>query len=76
MKLYPFDEVIQAAEAKIADGATVYQQWLCSHCGAKQTMPDPDTFYIAGYCEECSQLTDIQKNGHNYMVTFGVGPLP
>jgi hypothetical protein len=70
MNLYPFQECADRADMLIRDGAQVFQQWLCEHCGVKQTMPDPDKFYVLGKCEECGRTTNIVKNGCNYMVTF------
>jgi hypothetical protein len=71
MNLHPFNDVVANAETKIADGWTVYQQWNCAHCGAKQTMPDENKFFIGGKCEECNKLTDIVKDGCNFMATKG-----
>jgi hypothetical protein len=67
MKLYPFNEVAKNAEARIADGWTVYQQFNCAHCGAKQTMEDKNIFHNRGRCEECGEITDILKDGCNFM---------
>jgi len=72
MKLHPWDNVVKNAEAKIAQGFAIYQQWNCAHCGAKQTMPDKNTFYKLGKCEECGRLTNIKQNGMNIMATIGI----
>lgn len=72
MKLSPFREVVPHAEDKMRNGWTVYQQWNCRHCGAKQTMPDPDTFYKLGKCEECQRVTDIEADGCNFMATKSI----
>jgi len=69
MNLYPFKDVVANAERKIAQGWTVYQQFNCAHCGAKQTMDDPNKFYLTGRCEECGKITDIEKDGMNFMAT-------
>jgi|HubBroStandDraft_5_1064220.scaffolds.fasta_scaffold192676_2 hypothetical protein len=69
MNLHPFDTVVANADRKIAEGWKVYQQWNCSHCGVKQTMPDENKFYIRGRCEECGLETDIRKDGCNFMAT-------
>ena len=71
MKLGPWDDVIKHADDRIKAGWLVYQQWQCSHCGAKQTMPDENKFYTHGICEECDSLTDIKANGMNFMATIG-----
>lgn len=70
MNLYPFQECADRAEMLIKDGAQVFQQFQCQYCGAKQTMSDPDKFYVLGKCEECSRTTNLMKNGCNYMVVY------
>ena len=67
MKLAPFDQVVRNAETRMKDGWEIYQQWNCAHCGEKQTMPDKDKFFIQGRCEECGKITDIKKDGCNFM---------
>jgi hypothetical protein len=70
MKIHPWQEVCAHANEVIGKGGDVYQQWNCQHCGAKQTMPDKNTFYMFGDCEECGKRTDIKTNGHNFSVHF------
>jgi predicted RNA-binding Zn-ribbon protein involved in translation (DUF1610 family) len=74
MKLHPFYEVVANAENYMSHGAVIYQQFNCAKCGTKQTMEDPNVFRKLGRCEECGFTTDIEKNGCNFMMTFG-GPL-
>lgn len=74
MKLYPFLEILETCERLIENTkTTIYQQWLCSHCGAKQTMPDQNAMYTQGICEECKQLTNIIETGCNYMAIMEIG---
>ena len=68
MKLYPWNDVLDNADYHITSKSEVSQQWNCEHCGAKQTMENPNVFHMQGICEECKKLTDIKKNGHNFMV--------
>jgi uncharacterized Zn finger protein len=70
MKLHPFDECVRDAKAITDKGHAVYQQFNCAKCGTKQTMELPNTFFTTGKCEECGHVTDIQKNGCNYMAHF------
>ena len=72
MKLYPFFEVAGEARQRMLEGATVFQQFNCSQCGTKQTMGKPNTFHTFGQCEECNAITDIVKDGCNYMCCFGL----
>ena len=69
---HPFDEVCKQAEEHVKQGRNVFQKWTCSHCGVRQTMPDANHMYTKGICEECDSLTDIQKQGCNYMLILGV----
>jgi len=69
VKVSPFKEVVANAKRKIDDGWTIYQQFNCAHCGAKQTMDNPNVFFTSGRCEECQGVTDIRSNGCNFMAT-------
>lgn len=71
MKLHPWGEVIKQAERYMAEGFNVYQQFNCAHCGTKQTMETPNTFYMLGTCQECGKETNIRMDGHNYMLMAG-----
>ena len=80
MKLYPWDEVCATVDKLIKQGANCFQQFNCEHCGAKQTMEQPNVFTMLGGCEECGKITNIKKNGMNYMVVAttpqGIAALP
>lgn len=67
IKLYPFWEVAGSAEKSIKSGATIYQQFKCAQCGAKQTMAEPNRMYVTGKCEECGAVTNIVRDGCNYL---------
>jgi DNA-directed RNA polymerase subunit RPC12/RpoP len=76
MNLHPFHVVAKNAETKIADGWDVYQQFNCAACGVKQTMPDKNKFYERGRCQECGHVTDIVKDGCNFMATLALKSYP
>jgi predicted RNA-binding Zn-ribbon protein involved in translation (DUF1610 family) len=65
---HPWDEVIKTATGQIEKGNDVYQKFTCANCGSRQTMETPNVFYTEGKCEECGHVTDIKKNGMNYML--------
>lgn len=67
---HPFNEVAALAEEAVAAGATVHQKWTCAHCGARQTMEEANTFFKAGKCEECGEVTVIAKC--NFLLIFGL----
>lgn len=72
MRLHPFEEVATNAFLQHRKGATIYQQFLCAHCGVKQTMGDPNIFYERGTCEECGKETNIRADGCNFMATWSM----
>ena len=72
-KAFPFVEVCEQAERTMNKGAKIYQQFWCENCGTKQTMDQANKFFTCGQCEECSHVTDLVKNGCNYMAHFELG---
>jgi hypothetical protein len=54
----------------LGEGWIVHQQFNCAHCGVKQTMPDENVFHMLGRCEECGGVTDIKRDGCNFMAVF------
>ena len=68
---HPFDKVVRSADKIIRFGAIVYQKFTCSHCGKRQTIDVPNTFYTSGSCEECYHITNIKEKGCNYLVVYG-----
>jgi hypothetical protein len=65
---YSFDEVVRGANEKIAQGMDVYQKFTCSGCGSRLTMEEPNVFSESGACDKCPAITDIKKDGCNYLV--------
>jgi hypothetical protein len=51
------------------DGWTVYQKFTCENCGQRLTIHEPNVFYAAGTCDKCNHVTDIAKNGCNYLLS-------
>jgi hypothetical protein len=75
VNLHPFYEVAANAHARSLEGWTTFQQFNCAHCGVKQTMDDANVFHKKGKCEECGQITDIEKDGCNFMAVSRGGKL-
>lgn len=71
---HPFMQVFNSAMAEAEKGRTIYQKFTCSHCGTRQTIDVPNTFYKEGSCEECHQITDIVKHGCDYVMVIGNAP--
>lgn len=59
----PLMEMAALADEKIQQGYTAWQKWTCSHCGARQTMPDPNVFFTSGKCAECDKVTELDVCG-------------
>ncbi len=59
----PFDDAVSKGIEVIQHGGLVWQKFTCSHCGSRQTMETPNTFFTHGTCEECGRDTCIRKQG-------------
>lgn len=68
---YPFDDVVKNATAQINEGAKVYQKFTCVGCGARLGLDEPNVFHTKGTCDQCDAVTDIRKQGCNFMAIFG-----
>jgi hypothetical protein len=69
---YPFGEVTTKAEALANAGHEVFQKFTCAGCGARLTIGEPNIFHETGTCDKCETITDIKKQGCNYMVHMRV----
>ena len=67
-KDFPWHEVAKKAEALAKSGVDVYQKFTCSGCGQRLTMDVPNHFYEEGTCDKCPAVTDIKKQGCNFMI--------
>jgi hypothetical protein len=66
-KDYSILECVEMAE-RLPPEAIFHQKFTCTKCGARQTMAQPDTFFVEGSCEECGHITNINKAGCNLLV--------
>lgn len=66
---YPIEDCATQAYEHVAKGGTIHQKWTCRHCGSRQTMEEPNKFFRSGRCEECGQITIIEKC--NYLLHIG-----
>jgi hypothetical protein len=67
---YPFTQVVKTADLLIQQGHDVYQKFTCAGCGRRLTMDVKNTFYEEGTCDRCEHVTDIRKDGCNYLVVM------
>lgn len=74
---YPFDEVVAAVTRLRRDRpeAECYQKFTCAGCGNRLTIDEPYRFYTQGTCDKCDAVTDIEKQGCNYLIVMK-GVLP
>jgi hypothetical protein len=73
---HPLMECAKTASILIDEGATIHQKFTCSACGSRQTIAEANRFFTRGKCEECSHITDIARQGCNYMVIYGENTAP
>jgi len=66
---YPIRECVDTVAPLIEKGGvTVFQKWSCASCMSRQTMSVPNKFFTFGTCEECGHVTDITREGCNYLL--------
>lgn len=49
-------------------GSLVWQKWTCGHCGSRQIMDEPNTFYASGTCEACGKVSTIEHCGFGVVI--------
>jgi hypothetical protein len=59
----PVEEIAGQAVVQIDRGFRVWQKWTCPNCGSRQTMDEPDTFYLSGSCQNCGKVSKIHVCG-------------
>jgi len=64
----PLEELVAMADDVLARNGHVWLKFTCQHCGSRQTIDEPDTFYIFASCEECGQTTSLGDVGGGLMV--------
>lgn len=62
---YPIIEIVEKANEALNTfpGSSVFFKFTCSHCGARQSFETPNTLHTSGTCEECGNVTTIDKAG-------------
>ena len=58
---------------EIRDGRlTFYQKFSCGRCHERITMNEPNKLFMFGHCEHCGHVTDLKRDGCNYMLHYAV----
>ena len=65
---FPFEAMWKQAQELVESGITVYQKFTCVGCGNRLTMDVPNQFFEQGTCDNCDAVTDIRRQGCNYLV--------
>lgn len=65
---FPLDEIAQAVQEHIDNGCLIFQKFTCAGCGQRLVIDIPNRLYTSGNCDKCGHVTDIQKQGCNYML--------
>lgn len=70
MKKHPIGDCVLGALATIKKGGKIHQKFQCARCNAYNYMEVPNAFYESGECSDCGHVTDIVKDGCNYVAIF------
>jgi len=65
---HPFSVIEAAVKVHAAAGRLCYQKYTCEKCKQRLTMEEPNVLYKTGSCETCGHVTDIEKQGCNYLL--------
>ena len=71
---FPFYEVVAAAERYMQAGHDVHQKFTCVGCGARLGIDTPNVFHKLGTCDKCPAVTNIERQGCNYLIHMKVSP--
>jgi hypothetical protein len=62
-----FEKTCAAANASIASGYNVYQQYVCGFCRTKLEISEPNKFFTKCVCDRCEHITDIREAGCGFV---------
>jgi hypothetical protein len=65
--------IVEAANRARKLGGTFYLKFTCLHCGSRQTIEEPNSFYPSGRCEECNGVSDFKSPAINLGLLFEAG---
>lgn len=65
---HPFAEIVEAVDRHVSQGRKCFQKFTCAKCKQRLTMEEPNILYKAGHCDNCGHVTDIEKQGCNYLM--------
>jgi hypothetical protein len=70
---YPMDDILTEVNKVLENpNVNVFQKFTCAGCGNRLTIEEPNTFYTSGKCDACGHITDIKKDGCNFLVIAGL----
>jgi len=67
-KDHPFKVIVEVVRIHALRGRLCYQKFSCSKCGQRLTMETPNVLYKTASCDQCQTVTDIEKQGCNFML--------
>lgn len=67
-KDFPWDEIIRAVEQHNKMGHDCFQKFTCAKCKNRLMIEQPNRFHTTASCDKCGHVTDIKKQGCNYML--------
>jgi hypothetical protein len=69
---HPFEAVLRTAQAAANRGAETYQKFTCSNCRLRQGFDEANHWWTHGRCERCNTITNIYKQGCNYILVSSI----
>jgi hypothetical protein len=73
-KDFPFEDVCnKVCELAQDPSKLLYQKFTCAGCGQRLTMDVPNTMFETGTCDKCPTVTDIKKQGCNFLMHIKLG---
>jgi len=73
---HPFEEIVFYINYLASKGWECYQKFSCEKCHARLTVDEANTIYETGTCDQCGHVSDIRKNGCNYLAVGKNKSLP
>ena len=74
MSDHPWEQIVETVQRLIKDDPRVrlYQKFTCAGCGERLGIDEPNVFYEQGTCDRCDAVTDIKRQGCNYMAMWSL----
>ena len=58
-----YEELLPQMEEILEAGGTFWGKFSCQNCGSRQTFGQKNTLFTRGKCEECGNITHLDRWG-------------